>query len=59
MFKKIVKFFSNALASIQEARQLQANYEIAKKLQEIEYKNESIGSIMHALNTGSLYSLRK
>lgn len=52
--RSISKFFRNVLEGIMEARQLQANYEIAKLLQK-EFPNESIDYIFKLVNEGKIH----
>lgn len=54
VLRSISKFFRNVLEGIMEARQLQANYEIAKLLQK-EFPNESIDYIFQQVNEGKIH----
>lgn len=50
----IGKFLKNVMEGIMEARQLRANYEIAKLLQK-EFPNESIDYIFRMVNEGKIH----
>jgi hypothetical protein len=56
--KSIGKFFTYMSRSIQEGRQRTANYEIAKLLQQTEYRRESVDTVFNALCNHDLASLR-
>ena len=56
--KSIGKFFTYMSRSIQEGRQRTANYEIARLLQQTEYRRESVDTVFNALCNHDLKSLR-
>ena len=56
--KSIGKFFTYMGRSIQEGRQRTANYEIARLLQQTEYRRESVDTVFNALCNHDLGSLR-
>ena len=54
----IVKFFQRCGAAIIEARQAQANFQIAQLLQRDEYRGHSVGAVFKALQDGTLGDLK-
>jgi hypothetical protein len=56
--KSIGRFFTYMGRSIQEGRQRTANYEIARLLQQTEYRRESVDTVFNALCNHDLGSLR-
>tara|TARA_R110000868_G_scaffold6741_2_gene37696 strand:+ start:1269 stop:1463 length:195 start_codon:yes stop_codon:yes gene_type:complete len=54
----VVKFFKTWGNLIIEARQKQANFQIAQLLQRDEYRGHSVGAIFKALNDGTLGDLK-
>jgi len=57
--KIILKFFKGLGKAIQDGRQRSANYEIARMLQETEYRNESVATVYAALNRQDLRSISR
>lgn len=56
--KSIGKLFKRFGQSIQEGRQRTANMEIARMLQQTEYRRESVDTVFNALCNHDLKSLR-
>jgi len=56
--KSIGKFFKRIGQNIQKGRQRTANIEIARMLQQTEYRRESVDTVYNALNNHDLSSLR-
>ena len=59
LMKNILNLFKSVLKAIQAGRQRSANYEIAKMLQETEYRNESVATVYAALNRQDLRSISR
>ena len=56
--KGVGKFFKRIGQNIQKGRQRTANIEIARMLQQTEYRRESVDTVYNALNNHDLSSLR-
>ena len=54
----IVKFFQRVFFALVEARQKQANWQIAQLLQRNEYRDHSLHVIFAAVNDGRLDTLK-
>ena len=59
LMKNILRALTWAGRSIKEGRQRSANMEIARMLQETEYRNESVYTVYAALNRQDLRSISK
>ena len=58
LMKSVIKPFIYIGRSIQEGRQRTANIEIARMLQNTEYRRESVDTVFNALCNNDLSSLR-
>jgi hypothetical protein len=58
LMKRLVSLLKRIGMSFREGRQRSANWEIARMLQQTEYRNESVSTVFNALCNHNLGSLR-
>jgi uncharacterized protein YukE len=58
LMKRLVSTLKRIGKSFQKNRQRSANWEVARMLQQTEYRNESVSVVFTALNNHNLGSLR-